>query len=138
MSSWVSLFCVVGAAFTSACAEPTGPVARAPRFSVELAVARVASAPSTDARCTFDSGTLRCVTVDETTVTRLRTVVSGCLAGPTGVPGRRETTFHDTFLVTTVTTSLRRGYAGIVYDTSTSTTETLISSVQLSSTCTPI
>jgi hypothetical protein len=138
MSHRLTLFCAVGAAFIAACAEPTAPVAGTPRFSPDVALPSTISSPSTDAGCTFDAGTLTCVTVEQSSVTRLRTMVSGCLAGPTGVPGRRETTYQDTFLVTATTVSLRRGYAGVIYNLSTSTTETLTNSVLLTSTCTAI
>ena len=99
----------------------------------------IAGASSRDAvldpGCTFDTGTTTCVSTTETTVTSTHVAVSGCNYGPTGIPSRRSRTFEDTFLVTATTTTLQHGRQGAVYDSSTETTRTLVSSVQISDVC---
>lgn len=93
---------------------------------------RVARAAS---MCTFDRGTTTCTSVVQSTTTGTHTAVSGCLAGPTGVPGRRERTFQDTYLVTVTTTTLSHGRHGPVYDSRTDTMRQVTSSTLLSDTC---
>ena len=88
--------------------------------------------------CSFDRGVTTCVSITERTETAERIVTSGCVAGPTGVPGVRRTTYRDTYTIIEVTETKSHGHQGIEFDTTTSTTRVLTSSVELSSTCEPI
>lgn len=140
MSLRLALLCAAGAAIIAGCAEPTAPTAptaRPARLGAS-AVPNTVTANDASPDCAFAAGTLTCVYVDEVYQTSTRTAVSGCLAGPTGVPGRRERVFEDTYLLTATTTTLQRGYAGIVYDHSTVVTRTLVSSTLISDTCTAL
>ena len=137
MSLRLALYCAAGAAIIAGCAEPTAPTARPAPLSAS-AVASASAAPETTSSCTFNAGTLTCVYVDVVFQTSTHTAVSGCLYGPTGVPGRRERVFEDTFKLTATTTTLRHGYAGSLYDVSTAVTRELQSSVQISDTCLPL
>ena len=137
MSLRLALFCAAAAAIVSGCAEPTAPIARPAKLSAS-AVVSASAVPETTSDCTFDAGTLTCVYVDVVYQTSTHTAVSGCLYGPTGLPGRRERVFEDTYKLTAVTTTLRHGYSGNLYDVSTAVTRTLESSVLISDTCTPI
>lgn len=103
-----------------------------------LALSAVAPVASADDGCTFEHGTTTCVTTTRHTEITERIVVSGCLSGPTGVPGRRTTTFRDTFLVTATTTTRAHGRQGPIYDSQTDVTRTLVSSAQISSVCEPL
>ena len=85
--------------------------------------------------CAFENGTTTCTYVGEFTHTTYHDAVSGCLYGPNAVPGRRTRTFEDTYLVTVTTTTLARGRSGPVYNSSTSTSETLMSSQVVSDVC---
>ena len=137
MSLRLALFCAAGAAIIAGCAEPTAPIARPAQLNAS-ALAGASTAPEITSDCTFDAGTLTCVYVDVVYQTSTHTAVSGCLYGPTGLPGRRERVFEDTYKLTAVTTTLRHGYAGSLYNVSTTVTRTLESSVQISDTCSPI
>jgi hypothetical protein len=124
-----------------ACAEPTAPRAglalRAPLATPRPSGA-AAGAPA-DASCTFARGTTSCTTVvARFTETETRALVSGCVAGPTGQPGRRPRTLLDTYQVTVTTTALSRGRGGPVYDSSTDTERLLVSSVEISNVCDPL
>ncbi len=96
------------------------------------------AAPPTADGCTFSQGVTNCTSFQTRQETRQRTVVSGCLAGPTGVPGRRTTVFEDAILVTTTTTTKAHGIEGPVFDTQTTEMTEIISSRELSSVCEPI
>lgn len=101
-------------------------------LSISLAVSLsshsiAGAAPPTADGCTFSQGVTTCTSFQTREETRQRTVVSGCLAGPTGVPGRRTTVFEDAILVTTTTTT-----------TQTTEMTEIISSRELSSVCEPI
>ena len=137
MSLRLTLLCGAGAAMIAGCAEPTAPTAGPARLSAS-AVATTVTPDGASPTCSFAAGTLTCVYVDQVYQTSTHTAVSGCLAGPTGVPGRRERVFEDTYLVTATTTTLQRGYAGIIYDHSTVVTRTLVSSTLISDTCTAL
>ena len=90
------------------------------------------------AECTFDRGVTTCVSVVERIETVERVVTSGCLAGPTGVPGVRRTVFSDTYTVVEHTVTESHGRNGPQFDATTSTVRTLTGSTQISSTCEPI
>jgi hypothetical protein len=85
--------------------------------------------------CEFSRGTTTCTTTTQYTETSNHSVYSGCVAGPTGQPGRRVSTFEDTYLVTRTTTTYQHGHNGKVYDTQTTEQRELQSSRQVSSTC---
>jgi hypothetical protein len=86
--------------------------------------------------CTFERGVNTCTTTSETTETEIREVFSGCIAGPPPfAPGRRVTTWEDTYAVTTTTTTRQHGRNGRVFEESTTTERTLVSSRQLSTVC---
>ena len=103
----------------------------------EAAGARPAVGASA-AECTFQRGVTTCVSLIERTETIERVVTSGCLAGPTGVPGVRRTVFSDTYTVTERTVTESHGRNGQQFDAVTSTARTLTSSTLISSTCEPI
>jgi hypothetical protein len=88
--------------------------------------------------CTFHRGVTTCVSLIERTETIERVVTSGCLAGPTGVPGVRRSVFSDIFTVTERTVTESHGRNGPEFDAVTSTVRTLTSSTLISSTCEPI
>lgn len=90
------------------------------------------------ADCTFSRGTNVCTSSSQRSETTTRTVYGGCNAGPSGQPGRRVTTYDDTYLVTTTTTTYQHGRNGKVYDSSTSEERVLQSSVLVSQTCEPL
>ena len=103
-----------------------------------LALSVAAPVASADDGCTFAQGTTTCVATTRRTETTERIVVSGCLSGPTGVPGRRTTTFRDTFLVTETTTTRAHGRQGPIYDSRSAVTRMLVTSIQISSVCEPL
>ena len=103
-----------------------------------LLVAATHAAPTPTEECTFDRGTTRCVSTTQHTETDTHQVVGGCVAGPAGVPGRRTTTYLDTYLVTETTTTSMHGLSGKTFDSQTSETRVLIDSHQISSVCEPI
>lgn len=94
--------------------------------------------PSLDVGCVFANGVTTCTSVDEYTYTTLRSAVSGCLYGPNAIPGRRTRTFEDTYLVSVTTTTVSHGKSGPVYDSSSTSSQTLIGSQQISDVCEPI
>jgi len=106
-------------------------------FAFALFLAAPSSAPAADPNCSFSRGTNTCVAVTQSTEHDQITMVSGCLYGPHGTPGRRERVFDRTFEVTTTTTTLAHGRNGPVYDSSTTQTRQLLSMVQISDTCYP-
>lgn len=103
-----------------------------------LAFSVARAAPEPPEGCTFSEGLTTCTSTQTHTEMRQRTVFSGCLAGPTGVPGRRLTVFEDTLLVTTTTTTSTRGLHGKVVDTQTTETTQLLASREVSSICEPL
>jgi hypothetical protein len=96
----------------------------------------VASRPGDEPGCSFDRGTTSCVSSVSHTETSTHQVFSGCVAGPPPFhPGRRVTTFDDTWLVTVTTTSKRHGRAGVEYESSATESRELVGSRQISSVC---
>jgi len=91
-----------------------------------------------DGICSFERGTTTCTSVAQATIAGTHTAFSGCLYGPVGLPGRRQRTFADTYLVTSTTTTLSHGRKGPVYDSKTTTTRQLTSSTLVSDTCQPL
>lgn len=108
-----------------------------PPFALSLLASLAAARPDA-ATCAFSRGTTTCVTTAQHTETSTHDEISGCLFGPSSVPGRRARTFRDTFLVTESTTTLQHGRRGRVYDTSTAVSRELVSSVQIADVCQPI
>jgi len=100
--------------------------------------ASASSAAAGTAGCTFDRGVTTCVWVVERTETVERVVTSGCLAGPSGVPGVRRTVFSDTYAITELTVTQSHGRHGRQIDATTTTVRTLTGSTLVSSTCEPI
>jgi hypothetical protein len=91
-----------------------------------------------DENCTFSRGTTTCVSTVQYQETVTVQMYSGCLYGPSGVPGRKIRTFSNTYLVTATTTTLRRGKSGNIYRSQTVTTRQLLSSRFVSEICEPI
>jgi hypothetical protein len=91
-----------------------------------------------DGFCSFSRGVTTCVTTTQHQETGSHVEYSGCRYGPSGVPGRRSRTFSDTYLVTVMTTTLRRGRSDHVFSTQTTTSRQLIGSTQISDVCEPI
>ena len=108
-----------------------------PLFALSLLAAPAAGRPHATT-CDFSRGTTTCVTTAQHTETSTHDEISGCLFGPSSVPGRRTRTFRDTFLVTVTTTSLQHGRHGKVYDTSAVSSRQLVSSVQIADVCEPV
>lgn len=102
-----------------------------------IALAFPTSSPAVH-ECTFERGTTTCVSVEQSAETELRNVFSGCLAGPTGQPGRRVTTWEDTYIVTTTTTTFSHGRNGRTYDTVVEVTRELTTSRTVNSVCEPL
>jgi hypothetical protein len=94
-----------------------------------------AESRSTEEQCAFSRGTTTCTSTSQRTEVGTHQVFSGCLAGPTGQPGRRVRTFEDTYTVTTTTITRQHGRNGRVYDTTTSDERVLTSSREISSVC---
>ena len=97
-----------------------------------------AATPQPGPGCTFDSGTTTCVEVSVSTVEQTQTLVSGCLFGPEGVPGRRERVFELTVQITATTTTLNHGLEGVIYEVSTAFSSEVVASRQISDVCSPI
>ena len=132
---------LVCALVLGACAEPTAPdYSKTPLLGAASANSQSGSTENSNAEesCTFSRGTTTCVTTVQFTETRTWSVYSGCVAGPTGQPGRRVTTYEGTYLVTQTTTQLRHGKSGKVYSTTVTRSETLLTSRQVSTVCEPI
>jgi hypothetical protein len=93
-----------------------------------------------DANCTFDRGVTICTYVSQRSETLTRVVYSGCVVGPffPPQPGRRVTTYEDTYLVTTTTTTYQHGRHGKIYDSTTTVERVLESSRLVSSVCEPL
>jgi len=108
-----------------------------PLFALSL-LASPAAARLDATTCAFSRGTTTCVATAQYTETTTHDEISGCLFGPSSVPGRRARTFRDTFLVTESTTTLQHGRHGKVYDISTASSRELVSSVQIADVCTPL
>ncbi len=98
------------------------------------------SSPNQAGSCSFDRGTTTCVTTEQYTETSSHVEYSGCLAGPPPDfrTGSRARTFSDSWQVTITTTTLYRGRSDRSYDTSSSTSRLLLSSVLVSDVCEPI
>ncbi len=87
--------------------------------------------------CTFERGITTCVTTEQSTQTERRTLVSGCLYGPQGVPGRRSRIFEDIYLLTITTTTRQHGRHGRIFDWWTEVTRVLVESRQIADLCEP-
>lgn len=139
-SNLIVLFAGLALTATSRHAEQLD--ARTPFSAATLTVGsnnnRSAEIRPLDSNCVFANGSTTCTSVDQYTYTTLRSLVSGCLYGPNALPGRRTRTFEDTYQVTVTTTTVSHGKSGPVYDTTSSSIETLISSRQISDVCEPI
>jgi len=100
----------------------------------------VLAKPETPDNCTFERGTTTCTFVTQRSETVTRQVYSGCVVGPffPPRPGRRITTYEDTYLVTTTTTTYQHGRNGKVYDSTTTEERVLESSRLVSMVCEPI
>jgi hypothetical protein len=85
--------------------------------------------------CAFSRGVSTCTSETTSIETTTRTVFSGCVAGPTGVPGRRTTVFEDTVQVTTMTTTMAHGRQGPVFSSDVSESRELLASREVSSVC---
>jgi hypothetical protein len=105
-------------------------------FVLSLSLSAPAT-PQPEPGCTFQNGVTTCVTVSQSQDQQTVTMVSGCLYGPEGVPGRRERVFLETWLITATTTTYAKGVNGPIYDSSTTVTRDLLSSTQVSDTCYP-
>ncbi|HEU4324671.1 MAG TPA: hypothetical protein VFS21_16120 [Roseiflexaceae bacterium] len=88
--------------------------------------------------CTFERGITTCVITVQSTETQRRTMVSGCMYGPQGVPGRRSRIFEDTYLITATTTTHQHGRHGRIYDSWTEVTRELVESRLVADLCEPI
>jgi hypothetical protein len=101
-------------------------------------VAALPVAAADPASCSFSKGITTCVSTSHTTETVQIQLISGCVAGPTGQPGRLTRTIEQTFLVTVTTTTLSHGAEGRVYSSSTDVTRELVSAEEISRVCEPI
>jgi hypothetical protein len=79
-----------------------------------------------------------CVTTAQHQEVGSHVEISGCLYGPTGIPGRRSRTFSDTYLVTETTTTLYHGQSDNAFSSQTVTSRQLIGSTLVSDVCEPI
>jgi hypothetical protein len=104
-------------------------------FALAIAVGGLAVAAQEEPVCAFSRGVSTCASVTMSIETVPRTVFSGCVAGPTGVPGRRTTVFEDTVQVTTTTTTMAHGRQGPVFSTDVSESRELLASREVSSVC---
>ena len=102
-----------------------------------LALPAVAQ-PEEDPNCSFSRGTNVCAYETQRSETSTIQMFSGCVAGPTGQPGRRVTTYEDTYLVTTTTTTYQHGRNGKVYDSNTTEERQFMSRHLVSSVCEPL
>ena len=98
------------------------------------------SAPDGCVAQKHDRAKLVCTSTTERIETTDVTMVSGCVAGPTGVPGRRTRVFRDTYLVTETTTT---GYKNnnqkkVVFTRTEEAGRQFISRQEISSTCEPL
>jgi hypothetical protein len=124
----------------AACNAPTSPTSETSQgFATSSnSLGRQDSKQTSQENCTFSRGTTTCTSTVQYQETVTESVYSGCVAGPTGVPGRRVTTSSNTYTVIETTTTLRRGKSDKVYSSQTVRTRTLVSSIPLSTTCDPI
>jgi hypothetical protein len=136
-SFWLPLFVSVSALGAAACSgdrptTPTGTTA-----AERVSTSGSPNAPAADGDCHFSRGVTTCTTSAQHVETGTHAEVSGCMAfnGTAFVAGRRTRTFDDQVLVTELTTTLRHGRHGPVYDTSTSTTRAMVASTLVSDQC---
>jgi hypothetical protein len=127
-----------------ACAEPTGLARQSnavPKLNAVLSESPLlahSEAPPSPGECSFSQGVTTCISTSQYQETGTHTVYGGCVAGPTGVPGRSVTVYEDTYLVTAVTTTEYHGASDRIIQSNTVTTRDLVSSVQISRTCEPL
>jgi hypothetical protein len=133
-----STFIAIGALLVAACSEPTAPPTSTALTKTPLAAItskRDGKAQESNTSCTFSRGTTTCVTTTQHEETTTHQVFGSCVAGPSGQPGRRITTFEDRYLVTETTTTSSHGRSGHVYSSNTETTRVLVSSREISRVC---
>ena len=119
-----------------ACSAPTTPVA----FSASPPAAKFVQQTGggtldDDSGCSFSQGVTTCITTTQREITTTHVETSGCLYGPTGIPGRRSRTFSDTYLVTETTTTLYHGRSDQQISSETTTTTVRIRSTLISDVC---
>ena len=93
-----------------------------------------------DPNCQFARGVTACTTTSQHVEPGTHSEVSGCMAfnGTVFVAGRRTRTFNDQTQITDTTVTRQHGRNGKIFDTSTTTTRTLLTSTLVSDTCVPI
>ena len=134
----IALPIVILASLAAGCGRdtPAGPSADASTAGTTQRVSAEQSADQNQpSNCSFSRGVTECVTTAQRQENSSHAEISGCLYGPTGIPGRRTRTFADVLLVTETTTTHQHGRHGAVYDSSTATRTERLSSSMVSDVC---
>lgn len=134
-----TLALLAGLMFLAGCGadSPAGPTAPRARSQPLKPGSGRPSGPG----CEFARGVTTCRTTTAQRVeTETRRVFHGCVAfnGSEFVPGQRTETFEDQVEVSDVTTTVRHGRSGRVFDTTQSTERLTLSSALVSDVCVPI